>query len=226
MKILGIDTTTKNLSLAVYDAGRIYEYNLEVSRKLSCFLAPAIKGVLDALNWKAQDIDFFVCGLGPGSFTGMRTGIATIKAMSWALDKPVIGISTLDIIARNAGESDKQIIPAIDAKRNLIYCSVFKNSKGLLKRIKPYLLIGEKEFLNIVKPGAIILGDALSLYGSKFSGARRGITLLDKDYWYPKPRFIIELALEKIKEKKISDTFNLAPIYLYPKECQIRAKNG
>lgn len=146
MKILGIDTTTKFFCLGIYDGAnpvrntaypnrynlisngaKIYEYNLEVGRMLSALLIQTIKRVLDALGWQVSDIDYFACGLGPGSFTGMRVGLATIKGLSWAVNRPLIGISTLDILARNVKNSNSPVVPVIDAKRNSIYCAVYKN---------------------------------------------------------------------------------------------------
>jgi len=222
MKILGIDTTTKFLCLAIYDNGRVYGYNLEVATKLSSLLAVTIERVLDSFGWRAQDIDYFACGIGPGSFTGIRVGIAAIKGLSWAANKPVIEIPSLDLLAMNAKDTDKPVIPVIDAKRNLIYCSVYKKKNGMIRKIKPYMLLSEKELFKIIKSGAIILGDAIGLYKERIQLNSKGAIFLDKDYWYPKARNIAALALGKIKDKKLSDAFSVKPIYLYPKDCQIR----
>src|SRR4030042_6175727 len=110
MKILAIDTSTKFLCLGLSDNTKVYEYKLEVSRLLSTLIIQTIKRALDSLGWKVSDIDYFACGLGPGSFTGLRVGLAAIKGMSWALNKHIIGISTLDILAKNAPNSDAEII--------------------------------------------------------------------------------------------------------------------
>ncbi|MFA5411173.1 MAG: tRNA (adenosine(37)-N6)-threonylcarbamoyltransferase complex dimerization subunit type 1 TsaB [Candidatus Omnitrophota bacterium] len=223
MKILAVDTTTRFLCLGIYAHSRICEYVLELGRKQSALLVPTIKRVLEAADLAAGDIDYFACGLGPGSFTGMRVGLAAIKGFSWALHKPVLSISTLDILARNAQDNDAAyIMPAIDAKRGLIYCAIFKNKGGQIKRITPYLLLTEREFLRRARPGSAILGDAAGLYKEKFLKNIKGVTILEKDYWYPKARNIIGLALERLKGKKITDAFRLKPIYLYPKECQVR----
>ena len=224
MKILGIDTTTKFLCLGAYDGAKIYEYNLELGTKHSALLVPTIKRVLDALQWHISEVDYFACGLGPGSFTGMRVGLATIKGLSWATKRPVIGISTLDILAQNVKDIDKDIIPIIDAKRELIYCSIYKKKNRKLSRIKPYMLLSIEEFFKIAKPDSIIFGDAVSLFKEEIIRRVRGANILDKDYWYPKAHNIIALALERIKEKKFENSFGIRPIYLYPKECQIKCK--
>lgn len=223
MKILGIDTTTKFLCLGVYDDERVYEYNLETGVKLSSLLGVTIKRVLDALGWHIGDIDYFACGLGPGSFTGMRVGLATIKGLSWSLKKPIVGISTLDILARNALGVSASIAPVIDAKRGLIYCSIYKTKNGTLKRIAPYMLLNENELLKEIPKNTVVFADAVSLYKENISKKIKGVKILDKDYWYPQGRHIIALALERIKEKKFSHAFDIEPIYLYPKECQIKS---
>jgi tRNA threonylcarbamoyladenosine biosynthesis protein TsaB len=240
VKILAIDTTTKFLCLGAYDGAKIYEYNLELGTKHSALLVPTIKKVLDALGWYISEVDYFACGLGPGSFTGMRVGLATIKGLSWATKRPVIGISTLDILAQNVNPAphpnpkegsftrcgvkdiDKDIIPIIDAKRNLIYCSIYKNKNKNLSRIKPYMLLSREEFFRIAKPDSIIFGDAVNPFKEEIMRRIRGVNILDKDSWYPKAHNIIALTLERIKNKKFNNPFNLKPIYLYPKECQIK----
>lgn len=225
MRILGIETTTKRLCLGVYAEGKLYEYNLEVGRSLSELLAPTIQRVVSALGLKLADIDYFACGLGPGSFTGMRIGAATVKGLSIVRNKPVIGISSLDILARNADLTDRLIVTALDARRGLIYCSAYKYEKGLLKRKSGYQLLSEGEFLQkfrAAKP--IILGDAIPLYGVKISAGIKGVTFLDKDYWPLKAHNLMELALAKIKAKQFTSVLKVKPIYLYPKECQIKTK--
>jgi len=222
MKILGFDTSTKFLCLGLYDGAKIYEYNLELGRKNSSLLVVTIKRALDALGWDIKDIDYFACGLGPGSFTGIRVGLATIKGLAWSQNKPVIGISTLDILAKNAKANNGFIVPVIDAKRNLIYCCIYKAQNGNIKRASPYMLLSENEMLKKIKKNAVILGDGLNLYKENILKSKKDITILDRDYWYPKAHNIIMLALDKIKPKKLDNLFDLEPIYLYPKECQIK----
>lgn len=225
MKILGIDTSTKTLCLGLYVDGKLYEYNLEVGRGLSELLAPVIRRVVSAAGLKIADIDYFACGLGPGSFTGMRIGVAAIKGLSIVRNKPVIGISSLDILAKNAGPSKGLIISALDARRGLIYCGSYKYETRGLRRRSGYLLLSLDEFLkkfSAAKP--IVLGDAISLYGDKISAAIKGAILLDNDYWPLQARNLMELALIKIKSRQFTSALKVKPIYLYPKECQIKTK--
>jgi tRNA threonylcarbamoyladenosine biosynthesis protein TsaB len=222
MKILAIETTTKFLTLAISDNGKVCEYSLEVGTRMSSLLVPTIKRILEAKGLGIEDMDYFACGLGPGSFTGIRLGLSTIKAFGWSLNKPIIGISTLDIIARNAPLTDKEIIPVIDAKRGMVYCCSYKFKNGMLTKSMPYKLLSPGEFYRKIKPGALVFGDAINLYRDAIASKEPGVKFLDKDTWYPKGRNIITIAEDKIKKGEVGDCFKINPIYLYPKECQIR----
>ena len=226
MKILGIDTSGKFLSIGIWDNSKVYEYNVELSRKHSSLLTVTIKRILDALGWRPAEIDYFACGAGPGSFTGTRIGMAAIKGLAWALKKPVVTVSSLDILAQNAAASGYKegsaVAVLVDAKRNLIYAGLYENRKGVLKQSAPYMLIGVNELRKKIRPGTVILGDALSVYRNELSAGIKRVSCLDKDYWYPQGRYIVLLASEKIKERKISNAFDCKPVYLYPKECQVK----
>ncbi|HTZ11112.1 MAG TPA: tRNA (adenosine(37)-N6)-threonylcarbamoyltransferase complex dimerization subunit type 1 TsaB [Candidatus Margulisiibacteriota bacterium] len=215
MRILGIDTSTRFLCIALYDSGKLYEFTLETGPKLSSLLGVSIKRVLDAAGLALSDIDYFACGVGPGSFTGMRIGIATMQGISSALKKPVVGISSLDLLAKNASREEGCIVPAIDAKRGLIYSAIYKNKNGALIRSSPYLLLTIEELAKKIKGKAVLLGDAAGLYRSKILSNIRGVKILDRDYWYFKPHNIIRLSLG-------TPHLKLKPVYLYAKECQIK----
>jgi tRNA threonylcarbamoyladenosine biosynthesis protein TsaB len=224
MRILGIDTTSKFLSLGIYDRGKIAEYNVDLERRHSALLTVIIKRTLAGLGLDVRDIDYFACGIGPGSFTGIRVGVAAMKGFAFALRKPLIGIPTLDILAANAvlKPGQKTIVPAVDAKRSLIYCGSYR-TKGLgFKKILPYMLLTVDEFIAQIPAGSLILGDALGLYKEKIVRDVKGAVILERDYWFPQGRNVIALALERIKAGKFDDPLKLNPIYLYPKECQIR----
>lgn len=224
MKILGIDTTTARLCLGVYVDGKFYEYSLQVGRRLSELLVPTIARVISTLRLKITDMDYFACGLGPGSFTGMRIGLATIKGLSVVKNKPVVGISTLDILAKNAQVKDRLIVTALDARRSLIYCSSYKYEGGSLKRKSGYLLLSLEELVKKFPSKVVVLGDALALYGDALLTRIKNATVLDKDYWSPQAHNLMELALAKIKARQFSSALTIKPIYLYPKECQIKTR--
>lgn len=230
MKILSVDTSTKYLSLGVYDNGKFYEYKLELGIRLSALLASTIQRVLNALGWQVEDINYFACGLGPGSFTGLRIGLATMKGLAWSARKPIIGIPTLDILAQSVNTSGDIAIPIVDAKRGLVYGASYQFQRGTLKKLMPYSLLTPEDFLSKAKKSISgkkydniqIFGDGLALIKDRSFLGLKGVRTMDKDYWYPRPGNILSLALGRIKEKKLDNVFKIEPIYLYPKDCQVR----
>ncbi len=237
MKILGMDTSTKVLCIGVCDGKRTCGYSLEVGTKLGSLITVTIERILSRMELRIQDFDYLACGQGPGSFTGLRVGIATVKGLSLPFKKPIVAISTLDILAAGAKEYGDllmalaiwkakplpyRLMPIVDAKRSLIYTSIYTHNSGVLRKIAPYMLLDEQQLLAKIKPGTILFGDAVALYKDKIMRKIPGVTFLDRDYWYPKPHALLELGTQRIAAGKLKDAFRVEPLYLYPKECQIK----
>jgi len=223
MKIIAIDTTTKFLSLGLYDRDKLGEYYLELGKLHSKLLIPTLEKTLDAFGWSVQDADYFACGVGPGSFTGVRIGMSCVKALAWSLSKPIVGIPSLDILAQNV-ETDGVVTAALDAKRNLVYCAVYKRKNNALKRLSDYMLLTIDDFVKKTPAGCVVVGDAGYLYKNELLMSGKRLIITDKDYWLFWPRNMISLSLEKINKGQVSDAFDITPIYLYPQECQIRKR--
>jgi len=149
-----------------------------------------------------------------------------MKGLAWALKKPLVGIPTLDILAMNAPRGTGFCMPIVDAKRGLLYSSLYRLTAQGIKRVMPYMLLSETEIIKKVKPRTVFLGDGITLHAEAVSCALRGARILDKDYWFPQGKNIIELAMQKIKEGEGADPFKVLPLYLYPKECQVRPRGG
>jgi tRNA threonylcarbamoyladenosine biosynthesis protein TsaB len=150
MNVFAIDTTTKFLCIGIETSSGRYEYRVEAGIKLSKTLIPTVKNVLSAAGLEIRDIDCFIAGLGPGSFTAVRIGLASVKAFAWGLHKPVSGVCTLDILAAGA-RRDGIVVPVIDAKRSLFYSAVYRNDAAGLKRLSPYLLLPQDALIGLVR---------------------------------------------------------------------------
>jgi tRNA threonylcarbamoyladenosine biosynthesis protein TsaB len=227
MNILVIDTSTKRLCVGVLNQeAKLAEYNLNAGIRHTELLLPTIKRALRRVKLSLSEIDYFAVGLGPGSFTGLRIGLATVKGFAMSLKRPAVGLATLDTIALNALPASSKIIsPLLDAKRNLLYCALYEvDPKNRLKRRSPYLLINIEELLNRLKPykSVTLLGDGLSLYRERLEQRIKNGIFLNEDAWYPQAKNLINLAGDLIKKGRLSDAARIKPIYLYPKECQIR----
>jgi tRNA threonylcarbamoyladenosine biosynthesis protein TsaB len=228
MIILGLDTATKFSAIAIFKDKKIYHYRINLGRELARALLPSLKQILEALSVKPEQIDYFAVGLGPGSFTGLRIGLATVKGLAMALEKKVIGIPTLDIIARNAMPDSGYnfFCPLIDAKRDLVFMSLYKDTREGYKRVVTYKLVSLPQLYKIIPKETLFLGDALKLYRKELMLNVKAASFSEEDFFYPSPEKIIEIAKERITQRQFTEIKKLKPIYLYPKECQIKNRKN
>ena len=127
MKILGVDTSTSIGSVGLIDDGAVVaEHTLDITQAHSARLMPTIDQVLKWANMTAHDLDACAVGLGPGSFTGIRIGVGTIKTLCYALGKPIVGVSTLEAIAFGLHFTDRCICTVLDARRGEVYGAIFQ----------------------------------------------------------------------------------------------------
>ncbi len=141
MKILAIDTSSDSCSCAILeDSKLVKQINLKDEKTHSQKLMPIIDELVTKCNYTIKDFDLFACSKGPGSFTGIRIGIATIKAFSDATDKPLVGISSLKGLAYNIypPECNSLIVSIIDAKHDNVYYGIFKNENNIYKKTANY----------------------------------------------------------------------------------------
>ena len=144
MKVLAVDTTSNAASVAlVEDNVLVGEFVLNHKKTHSQEILPMIDEVLRRANCEVSDIDLFAAAKGPGSFTGLRIGIATIKGLAHSVNKPVIGISKLEALAYNMPFCEHIIVPIMDARRGQVYTGAYIWEDGKLKEI------GEPEAISI-----------------------------------------------------------------------------
>lgn len=222
MKILGIDTSSQMLSIAVSEDAKILrEESHLLDRKHSSLLIPKIDGLLKKLKIKIQKIDGFIVGLGPGSFTGLRIGVSTVKGFGIALEKPCIGVPSIDALALNAPHNGI-IVPIIDAKRSQVYASIYRKKGDRASRLSGYLLLPVEKLMKKVEEEAVFLGDGVNLYRGTIASLHKKALFLDEIHWYPKAGNLIRLGYQRIKRCKKVDLSKLEPLYMYSRYCQIK----
>jgi len=226
MKILGVDTSSKFLTLALLSNNEVIaEINLDAYRRLSSLLVPSIKDILRKSDIALEDLDGFAIGTGPGSFTGLRVGITTIKALALSLNKPVAGICSLDILARNVFVENHKVCTIVDAKRDNLFCCIYEFKKGRLRRLIRHSLININELLKKIDEKTIFLGDGIIPYAKIIKRYNKKAIFVPEQLWYPKASNLVIMAYDKFKRGSFIDVDRLAPFYLYPKECQIKNIN-
>lgn len=168
MKILALDSSGLVASVAIVeDDNLVAEYTINYKKTHSQTLLPMLDEIVKMTDTDLQEIDAIAVAKGPGSFTGLRIGSATVKGLGLALDKKVIGVPTVEGLAMNIFGTDALICPLMDARRNQVYTGIYKNEKGELKIVKEQVAVGIEEIinaLNLIGEKVIFLGDGVSVY--------------------------------------------------------------
>lgn len=138
MLILALDSTAVVASVALCrDETPVASFHVKNGNTHSETLLPMVETVLKTAGFSINDVDLFACSVGPGSFTGVRIGVATIKGLAFGKNKPCIGISTLEALALNAMPFDGIVCPVMNARRGQVYNALFRCENGSLTRLCP-----------------------------------------------------------------------------------------
>ena len=164
MKILGIDTSSSSLSVAVMDDDLLKgEFTLNHKLTHSEQMMPLLDSLLSHLELKMSDIDLIGVSVGPGSFTGIRIGVAAANAMAMALDIPVVGISSLEAMAYTAGETAYTIVSTFDAQRDRFYFNAYRFENSELKALEAEDVLEKEDLIKKLESydKVLLLGDAV-----------------------------------------------------------------
>lgn len=224
MRVLGLDTSTLMTTCGVIDENILLgEYSLNQDMSHSERLVPMVKEVLDNLKLKIEDIDVFGVSVGPGSFTGLRIGIATIKAFAHIFDKPIIGVSTLEALAFNLPFNDI-VVPMIDARRDRVYTGIYKwEGNDLITILEPTVMEIDTllEILDKNYEKLIVNGDGSLLFKERISNMLKDkVRFATLGQNMCRASSICELALLKYEKGIVDDYFTLAPDYITESQAQ------
>lgn len=163
MKILALETSAKSVSCAVTENGAPLASAYQCTGLThSRTLMPMVEDMLKNAELTLDDMDLIAIANGPGSFTGLRIGVAAVKGLAWAADKPCCGVSTLQAMACSVSHMEGLIIGAMDARRDQIYNALFEAKDGSLTRLCEDRAVGLDELCRQLKDDTrrkIVLGD-------------------------------------------------------------------
>lgn len=166
MKILSLDSSATVATVALFEDGRLLaEITLNNGNTHSETLLPMVETILRAYGETVDGIDFFAATTGPGSFTGVRIGAATVKGLAFSTGKPCVEVSTLEAIAENLTARDGLICPVMNARRSQVYTALFKAEGGVLTRLMPDSALSIEELDGILSE----YGEPVSFAGDGYS---------------------------------------------------------
>ena len=222
MKILSISTSSNIASVSISENDDcILELNINNNKTHSETLMPLIDEIFKTTGLNLSDINAIACDIGPGSFTGIRIGISSIKAIAESLNIPVIDVSSLEALAYNIQDIDcKTICSLIDARNNQVYCGIFDKNHNLLENYLADDINIVKETLNkyediiFVGDGAIIHKDLLRIEDFKSDNVIHS-------------KNIAKCAYNKFKNNNTKTADTITPLYLRKSQAErMKQKNG
>jgi len=225
MKVLGIDTSTRCGSVGLIDdEWVIFEYLLNIPVTHSERLLSAMELTLKEAGCTIENLDGWAISLGPGSFTGLRIGVSTVKGLAFATGKPVVGVPTLDGLASIISPTPYLICPILDARKKEVYTAFYRyEDEGHLKRLSPYQTIRPEELIKRIKERTIFVGDAVKTYGDYLQNSLSSMAIFPPSPLnLPHGSAVAKLGLELLRKKEVLDLANFTPIYVRPSEAEIK----
>ena len=225
MKILAIETSAKAVSAAVAEDGKILcagyqDTGLTHSRTLM----PIVEGILKNTNLTIGDIGAIAVAVGPGSFTGIRIGVAAAKGLAFGADKPVLAVSTLAAMARNVAFCDGLVICAMDARRQQVYNALFAAKDGVLTRLTEDRAIALADLLEELKDDPrpkTVVGDGGRLCQSYLEANGVSCRLAPPHLLMQNAMSVALTAEELAAEGKLLTAQELEPVYLRPPHADL-----
>jgi tRNA threonylcarbamoyladenosine biosynthesis protein TsaB len=223
MIILAVDTTAFTGSVALLEKTRlIAELNIDSSSTYSERLLPAVDFLLKANQLKIQDMQGFAVSVGPGSFTGIRIGLSTVKSFSYASGKPVAGVSTLKALAEKLRQTQARLLcPLLDAKKGEVYAALFESKGNKLSETVPQGAYSPDRFFSLLPSHRVIsfIGSGAQVYKKKIFQYFKDKARLSQR----SPFIAYEIGLlgyEMLRKKKGVSAEKLEPLYFRKSQAE------
>ncbi|GAA0690784.1 MULTISPECIES: tRNA (adenosine(37)-N6)-threonylcarbamoyltransferase complex dimerization subunit type 1 TsaB [Clostridium] len=224
MIVLSIDSATDAATAAVVSNDQILgEMNFANKKQHSVLIMPMIDELLKSLDLTIDDIEGFVISKGPGSFTGLRIGMATIKGLSLGSSKPYVSISSLDSLAYNLYGANGIVCPIMDALRENVYCGLYKFENGEMIKLMDYDRLSLDELVSKLKEfnePVYFVGDGTKKYGELLKNSLENCFFAPNNLNYTRASSLGELGI-KLLSQGISDDINISnPLYLRKSQAE------
>ena len=226
MFVLGLESATTVASVAVASEDKILAERMVNNRRThSVNLLPMIKDTLADAEISKEQLTGIAVSSGPGSFTGLRIGVSTARALAQVLDLPLAGVPTLEVLAYSLGGQAGLVCPILNARKNELYAALYRNNLDMQECLIPAQGISSGNLLALLsdfKERIIFTGDGLAEYGEYFKTAP-GIDcqLTPVCVSFPRSGAVAELGLKLFQSGGIFDPFTLLPNYARESEAEL-----
>jgi tRNA threonylcarbamoyladenosine biosynthesis protein TsaB len=227
MKILALDTATKSCSVALTDNGTVSaELTTLKDQTHSKHLMELIHSVFEIAGTGIRDVDGFAVTIGPGSFTGLRIGISTIKGLAHAMGKPVVGVSSLKALAWQCADENHCIYPFLDARKGEVYWASYLFEGARLVQKTAARATAPEAALEDIKNPCVFIGNGAQLYRKQIKSKLGHFAhFVPKDKDILKASSIALLSLERFNAREVDEAGSLIPHYIRKSDAELKFDN-
>lgn len=225
MLVLGIDTATRIASVGLVSEGRaLAEESRLAAPNHTETLLPLVLRVLELARRSLPEVQGLGVSIGPGSFTGLRVALGTVKGIAYALGQKVVGVATLEALARTVLNWEGNICPVLDARKGEVYTALFHRDRdGQLKRLSSDMVVAPEEFFSQLSEPCSFLGDGLERYGELVQ-ERCGpkARLLPFVSYHPRGGVIASMGWERLRRGEADSLGALVPRYVRKADAELK----
>jgi len=227
VRLLAVETSTLTGAVALLDAGRLVaESRLTVALTHGERLLSAVDALLRAAHWRLGDVEALAVAVGPGSFTGLRVGVSTMKGLAFATGKPLVGVPTLDALAWTLPFAVHPVCPVLDAKKGEVYTALYRTTAGRLEQLWPYRAVDPRilaeELAREAGGPVIFVGDGVGPSEAVLRGALGAAAwVAPPAHRLPSAASLGELGWTALARGQVADPGTLVPLYIRPSEAEL-----
>ncbi len=225
VRILALETTEMTGSVAAADGGKLLvQKDLDPGQRTAQSLVPGMRAALEDVGWRPPDVDLVAVTIGPGSFTGLRIGVATAKTFAYAVGAEVLGIDTLEAIAAAAPPQVDALAVAVDAQRGQVIAGPFRRHEdGWMRPSAAAELVDTEAWLESLPAGTIVSGPIIRKFVDKLP---QGVTAIDRQLWRPQAAMVAQLAHRDYASGRRDDLWKLLPYYSRLSAAEEKLRGG
>jgi tRNA threonylcarbamoyladenosine biosynthesis protein TsaB len=222
--ILGIETATQQVGVAVGGhEGVLASFHAARNRRHAETLVPGIEFICKQARIDLSEISVVAVDTGPGLFTGLRVGIATAKTLAHAMRVPMIGVSSLDLLAFPLRWSNRRIVSVVDARRGEVFYAFYRQVPGGVQRLSEAQVGSPEQLCNEIQAtgeDCVAIGDGARRYADQLVDLIK-VEIADAGLAYPSPSSLVQLAHARALREDFVNPWDVSPVYLRKADAEI-----
>jgi tRNA threonylcarbamoyladenosine biosynthesis protein TsaB len=229
MRVLAVHTATEIGAIALVEGDTLLaQAQLRVQKTHSQNLWRTVRFILSETGWGLEQIDLWAVSVGPGSFTGVRIGLATVKGLAWITQKPVIGVSTLEVLACSVSPTPYLICPVLDARHQEVYAAFYRYTpEGSVQMIREPVHLRPGALVQEIEEPTLFVGNGVRRYQELFRDHLGPRAMVPEGGSHLLSGFTLAaIAQERFRQEGGRSAQEVSPLYLRPADAELRKRES